>query len=221
MRLADLHYNYILHQSALQGWQEALRTSGLSIAMYRSHPQYKNTHSTAKAKSAGSSLPPHNEKAGWEQLQTTLTENHLSPAGPAILLYCNTGLQYSCVKSTDASILRSKCSFSTSWSMTANSTRSRSIFPRSSIFHHSYPFYHIYPEKGSAPAGLFRQTEGMYHYGTYPSLVATVFVSQNLLYGQLPHGLTFLFHRHSPRLRRLTMRKEGAMQMHRLLSLLE
>lgn len=94
VRLADLHYNYILRQSALQGWQEALRTSGLSIATYRSHPQYKNARSTAKAKSAGSSLPPHNEKAEWEQLQTALTENRLSPAGLAILLYCNTGLQY-------------------------------------------------------------------------------------------------------------------------------
>lgn len=56
VRLADLHYNYILRQSAQQGWQEALRTSGLSISTYRSRPRYKNARSSAKAKKA-SSLP--------------------------------------------------------------------------------------------------------------------------------------------------------------------
>ena len=50
VRLADLHYNYILRQSAQQGWQEALRTSGLSISTYRSRPRYKNARSSAKAK---------------------------------------------------------------------------------------------------------------------------------------------------------------------------
>ena len=44
VRLADLHYNYILRQSAQQGWQEALRTSGLSIS---TAPRKKRTGTAA------------------------------------------------------------------------------------------------------------------------------------------------------------------------------
>ena len=61
-------------------------------------------------------------------------------------------------KSTAASIFRSKCSAGTSWSITTNSTRSRSRFPRSSIFHHPESFYHINAKKPSW-AGLFRHAE--------------------------------------------------------------
>ena len=90
VRLADLHYNYILRQSAQQGWQEALRTSGLSIATYRSRPRYKNARSSAKAKKASSPALPHREKNEREQLQAVLKENRLSPAGLALWLYCDT-----------------------------------------------------------------------------------------------------------------------------------
>ena len=94
VRLADLHYNYILRQSAQQGWQEALRTSGLSIATYRGRPRYKNARSSAKAKKASSPALPHREKSERERLQAVLKENRLSPAGLALWLYCDTGLQY-------------------------------------------------------------------------------------------------------------------------------
>ena len=99
VRLADLHYNYILRQSAQQGWQEALRTSGLSIATYRSRPRYKNARSSAKAKKASSPALPHREKNEREQLQAVLKENRLSPAGLALWLYCDTGLQYTEISS--------------------------------------------------------------------------------------------------------------------------
>ena len=99
VRLADLHYNYILRQSAQQGWQEALRTSGLSIATYRSRPRYKNARSSAKAKKASSPALPHGEKNERERLQAVLKENRLSPAGLALWLYCDTGLQYTEISS--------------------------------------------------------------------------------------------------------------------------
>ena len=99
VRLADLHYNYILRQSAQQGWQEALRTSGLSIATYRGRPRYKNARSSAKAKKASSPALPHGEKNERERLQAVLKENRLSPAGLALWLYCDTGLQYTEISS--------------------------------------------------------------------------------------------------------------------------
>lgn len=99
VRLADLHYNYILRQSAQQGWQEALRTSGLSISTYRSRPRYKNARSSAKAKKASSPALPHREKSERERLQAVLKENRLSPAGLALWLYCDTGLQYTEISS--------------------------------------------------------------------------------------------------------------------------
>lgn len=68
MRLADLHYNYILRQSAQQGWQEALRTSGLSISTYRSRPRYKNARQQRQGEKASSPALPHGEKNERERL---------------------------------------------------------------------------------------------------------------------------------------------------------
>lgn len=93
VRLADLHYNYILRLSAQRGWQETVRSAGLSIATYRSQPRYRGARSSAR-ETAPSPALPHGGEAERERLRAVLKENRPSPAGLALWLYCQTGLQY-------------------------------------------------------------------------------------------------------------------------------
>ena len=57
-------------------------------------PETKADNQSAKAKKASSPALPHGEKSERERLQAVLKENRLSPAGLALWLYCDTGLQY-------------------------------------------------------------------------------------------------------------------------------
>ena len=93
VRLADLHYNYILRQSMQKGWQQTLRNSGLDISTYRGQSRYKDARSKAGVQ-MGPNEPLTEYDAVRENLRILLRDNRSSPAAIALWLYCNTDLQY-------------------------------------------------------------------------------------------------------------------------------
>lgn len=95
VRLADLHYNYILRRSAQEGWQDALRTSGLTLGIYRRSDKYKTAREAARAKKKSSPpSPPLDEQTTRERLDAVLEANRLAPAAVALRLSRETGAQY-------------------------------------------------------------------------------------------------------------------------------
>ncbi len=93
VRLADLHYNYILRQAAQRGWQQTLRNSGLSISTYRGQARYKAARSRARVQ-RGRKEAPAEGVAARERLRVLLRDERSSPAAVALWLYCGAGLRY-------------------------------------------------------------------------------------------------------------------------------
>lgn len=93
VRLADLHYNYNLEQIAGHGWQQALRTTGLSRDSFWKQ-RYKVAHVEDAARSIENHSLPNNETCDRERLQKILEDNRSTPAGVALWLAYSAGLQY-------------------------------------------------------------------------------------------------------------------------------
>ena len=93
VRLADLHYNYNLEQIAGHGWQQALRTTGLSRDSFWKQ-RYKVTRVKDAARSIEAHSLPNDETCDRERLQKILEDNRSTPAGIALWLAYSAGLQY-------------------------------------------------------------------------------------------------------------------------------
>lgn len=93
VRLADLHYNYNLEQIAGHGWQQALRTTGLSRDSFWKQ-RYKVAHVEDAARSIENHSLPNNETCDRERLKKILEDNRSTPAGVALWLAYSAGLQY-------------------------------------------------------------------------------------------------------------------------------
>lgn len=94
VRLGDLRYNYILRRSAQEGWQDALRTSGISIGFYRAKPGYRHAREAARAKEAASPSPQLDEQTVRERLEAVLEANRLSPVAVALRLSRETAARF-------------------------------------------------------------------------------------------------------------------------------
>lgn len=97
VRLMDLQYNYVLRLSAQEGWQEALRNSGLGIAAFRGKPKYKMARMGGKAREgAPLTMSPSliESEVVRQRLCAVLDADRDSAAALALWLRWETSLQY-------------------------------------------------------------------------------------------------------------------------------
>ena len=93
VRLADLHYDYILRQFKSEGWEQALRSTGLALSTARQAERYKvERRSVRSAEKPSDRLQV--EQAQEETLRAVLKSNTDALDGIALWLSYDAGLLY-------------------------------------------------------------------------------------------------------------------------------
>ena len=94
VRLLDLSQDYFLRQLDETGWQDALRSAGVSLSTYRRADYYREVRRESEKKERISSPTLQSSEEVVERLRWILAQNDSGAQGLALRLYCQAGLLY-------------------------------------------------------------------------------------------------------------------------------